>query len=207
MLPVLVDCPPGQKPDGFATWTDPESSRQTKVKIFSYSEAEGYKSKTGMTKAETNRFENLHRLTLAMLANDKKDIARWQDALAEIVSREDNGKNPHDAKLEETFYFRWTSPIISKMLFGTRLVFWQDGENLRPALYCGADLSSAFRTFMVARNIFCVSKVSYFVDCLCGCGTPFAFKKGKEYCSEAHRVAHAQRRYRGRLKKKQRRTR
>lgn len=206
-LPILVDCGLGQKEDGLATWADNESHRQKKVKIFGDREAESYKGSVGMTKAEADRFERLKYLTTALLRNDEKDIALWQDALIESVDHGKKAITPHAAKGDGKHFVGLASPVISKMLSGVRLVFWQAEKGLRPALYCGGDLKVAFRAYMLGCNFVSTARTAVVVFCPL-CGSPFEYnKKGKKYCCTAHRAAAAQRKYRARLKKKQRRTR
>jgi hypothetical protein len=89
---------------------------------------------------------------------------------------------------------------ISKHLKGARLVLWQKGEQLLPAIYCPHMLCALY-----VRTLFSAIGARRLAICP-RCGEPFAQERpNQEYCSircrEAHRVA----RFRERQKSKRNR--
>lgn len=205
-IPILVDCVLGQKDDGLATWIDYDT-HQRKVKIFDSREAESYKSRVRMTQVVANRLDRLKYLISAMQTNDRKDIAFWQEVLIEIVEKTQRRFIARNKTKEDWEpYLGRASVTISKSLSGVRLVFWRRETNLELALYCGADLDTAFWAYMLTSEVISIASGGRGAICPF-CGNPFRSKKNKRYCSREHRAAAAQQRYRARLRKMQRRTR
>lgn len=100
-LPILVDCAPGEKEDGLATWAGDEP-RPSAVRLFSEQDAKVHRN-TG----KKDRFEKLGRLIGAIVRKDRVEIARWQKELSASIDTEIAGAGKYDPNKEHKHYVGW----------------------------------------------------------------------------------------------------
>jgi hypothetical protein len=100
-LPILVDCAPGEKEKGVATWAG-DLPRPSAVRLFNERDAEMHRKSNNK-----DRFEALGRLIAAIAAEDKEEIARWEKTLGERIDNENAANRKYDLHRDDMHYRGW----------------------------------------------------------------------------------------------------
>ena len=97
-LPILVDCQPGEKEDGFATWSGLEPQPKP-VRRFAEPDAQVQRKER-----KRDRFEKLGRLIGAMAGKDKVEVEKWKKQLSATIDTEMATKRKYDLDRDYKHY-------------------------------------------------------------------------------------------------------
>jgi hypothetical protein len=195
-LPVLIPCV-FYKQEGVATFLPVKKGGIPKpVRAFTHADLDRKSKESSlrtMTDPEWGVFNAIWRLMQGLKDKDKFAISQ---AHAKLLG----GTSEREQTVEEMFARAFTdkepegmlSLQLSQALDSVRLVLWQSGHGLQPALYC-PDPKSALYTFVLTSLFADKKRLS-----LCPfCGEFLVPRRPDQtYCSIAHREAHRVARWR-----------
>jgi hypothetical protein len=195
-LPVLIPCV-FYKQEGVATFLPVKKGGiQKPVRAFTQADLDRKSKESAlrtMTDPEWGVFNAIWSLMQGLKNKDEFAISK---AHAKLLGSASEGEQTVEEMLARAFTDRepegMLSLQLSQALDSVRLVLWESGHGLQPALYC-PDPKSALYTF-VLNNLFADKKKLS----LCPfCGEFFVPRRPDQtYCSVAHREAHRVARWR-----------